>query len=63
MANRTIKVAYDASDNIEYWGIETATGQYLVNRYYYDASDNLVKIIKERLADWNGDLPTNVVWD
>ena len=60
MANRNIQVAYDASDNIQYWGIETATGQYLINRYYYDASDNLVRIVKEKLGDW--DNRANLDW-
>ena len=50
--NRTIKIAYDASDNIQYWGKETSTGEYLINRYYYDADGNIDKIVMERLGNW-----------
>jgi len=50
--NRTIKIAYDASDNIQYWGKETSTGEYLINRYYDDADGNIDKIVMERLGNW-----------
>lgn len=50
--NRNIKIAYDASGNIKYWGITTATGKELINRYDYDASSNLTEIKEERLGVW-----------
>jgi len=50
---RTIQIAYDANENLEYWGKETATGKYQINRYYYDADDNLTTIKIDRLGKWS----------
>ena len=49
---RTTQIAYDASDNIQYWGKELATGDYEINRYYYDGSGNLTTIKEGRQGAW-----------
>lgn len=49
---RTTQISYDASENIEYWGKELATGEYQIKRYYYDGNGNLTIIKDGRQGAW-----------
>lgn len=53
MRNRDIKVSYNSDGATEYWGQETATGEYLIKRYYYDSSGGLINIKEDRLGHWD----------
>jgi hypothetical protein len=60
---RKTEIVYDASNNVEYWGKQIATGQYQVTRYYYDASDNMVAIKDGRLGSSNKNSWPDLNWD
>jgi hypothetical protein len=50
---RTIETSQDASGNIEYWGKSTALGTYIIKRFFYDSSDNLIRIVEGQQGAWD----------